>query len=120
MSHPWMADAACRGLTGLMFPELGDPAGVRYAPAVCDDCSVWWPCLSWAMSPDAPVDGVLAELSPRERLELRRDTRASRPRPVSPPRQPADTAEPMPWFGRWNAPMITWTKAELLEARDIG
>ena len=119
MTELWMADAACRGLTGLMFPERGDLLGVGYARAVCNACPVWWPCLSWAMTAAAPSDGVLAGLSPRERLELRRVT----PRPpsvaVALPR-PASTG-PMPWTaGRFDAPMTTWTKGELLDARDTG
>lgn len=114
-----MADAACRGLTNLMFPERGDQAGVVYARAVCNDCPVWWPCLMWAMTPDAPVDGVLAGLSPRERHQLRRDT--PQPCPVPAPRRRPATPGPMPWFvGPYQPPLHTWTKVELLAARDTG
>ena len=113
-----MQDAACRGSTALFFPERGDYRCVTMARRICDNCPVWWECLQWAMTPDAPIDGIIAGLTQRERQQLRRDTRPARLGPVPSRTRSGTRRTPMPWVnGIHDPPPTTWTRTELLEAR---
>ena len=49
---PWMADAACRGLTDLFFPERGGDAvkQAAHAKAICAGCPVRTECLDHAIA----------------------------------------------------------------------
>ena len=109
-----MAGAACRGLTDLFYPERGDYHGVEAARAVCNECTVWRECLDYSMTPDAPLDGVLAGLSGRDRRQLRRDCRTV-PVEVATPWRP-EPAGTMPWLN-YSVPPFTWTKGQIVEAR---
>ena len=40
----WTKNAACRGMTEVMFPARGDTEGVRLAKAVCASCPVIEDC----------------------------------------------------------------------------
>lgn len=40
----WTKNAACRGMTDVMFPARGDTEGVRLAKAVCASCPVIEDC----------------------------------------------------------------------------
>ena len=117
MSEPWMAGAACRGLTDLMFPERVNRAIIE-ARAVCDGCGVWRDCLDWSMTPNAPRDGILAGLTTRERNQLRR----ALPAPAD---LIADVTARRSVAGWWRGvppqpAATTWTRDELLEARRRG
>ena len=71
---PWMASAACRGLTDLFStPNVATTtASKRHGPCATN-VPVWRQCLDYSMTPDAPLDGVLAGLSGRDRRQLRQD-----------------------------------------------
>ena len=111
----WQNDAACRGLTNLMFPELGDQHAFREARALCDTCPVRRECLDWAMTDAAPTEGVLAGLAARERGRLRRQMRSRTPAtPASaPPRVELDLAR----IVISEDDRQTWTRGELLAIR---
>lgn len=43
--QPWTADAACRGMTDLFFPDRHDPGNTAaQAKAVCATCPVFTQC----------------------------------------------------------------------------
>jgi WhiB family transcriptional regulator, redox-sensing transcriptional regulator len=119
-AQPWMAAAACRGLTALMFPDRGaGRAEFDAARAVCAGCEVLGECRRWAISADAPRDGIVAGLTADERADLRRDAGARRPRPrrarpASAPRPPVSQLVVQP-----ERPLTAWTRSELLELRAV-
>jgi hypothetical protein len=60
----WMADAACKGLTNLFFPEPGEnPTAAR---EICAECPVAVECLEYAEA-NNERHGVWAGRSPRAR-----------------------------------------------------
>jgi WhiB family redox-sensing transcriptional regulator len=60
----WMADAACKGLTALFFPEPGEnPTAAR---EICAECPVAVECLEYAET-NNERHGVWAGRSPRRR-----------------------------------------------------
>ena len=73
----WRDRANCRGVDpDLFFPERGEPT--RDAKAVCQGCTVWWPCLVDALA-RGEKHGIWGGLSERERRRLRRAMALSRP-----------------------------------------
>jgi WhiB family redox-sensing transcriptional regulator len=77
-SEPWMADAACAGLSSkIFFPS--DGAGVAVAQRVCADCPVRDLCLEYALA-NHIESGVWGGASEEERRRMRRRSRASAPR----------------------------------------
>jgi WhiB family redox-sensing transcriptional regulator len=77
--HPWMEQAACRGLNAdLFYPERGVPTDE--AKAVCASCLVRGDCLSYAIE-NSERYGVWGGLSIRERRRLLRRRGLERPIP---------------------------------------
>lgn len=63
----WTKDAACRGLTHVMFPQPWDRAGVAEARRVCAGCGVQVECAVLARRERAGVwAGKLRERPRRE------------------------------------------------------
>lgn len=75
--YAWMADAACRGLAQLMFPDQYDVDGQMAAKAVCAKCPVKDTCLEHALTNNETF-GIWGGASERERRKIRRRRRASR------------------------------------------
>src|SRR5436190_1865947 len=70
----WMVDAACRGVSlAVFFPLRGQSA--EAARSICSSCPVLSACSAFALSDDAPPDGVIAGMAPRQRLRLRAELR---------------------------------------------
>lgn len=68
----WRDRANCRGVDPvLFFPERGE--STRDAKAVCQGCTVWWPCLVEALA-GGEMFGIWGGLSERERRRLRRES----------------------------------------------
>lgn len=70
MSH-WTEDAACKGMTELMFPVRGDVDGVKRAKAVCASCPVIEQCLDF-VSRNPERYGIWAGIAGKEVTEERR------------------------------------------------
>lgn len=70
MSH-WTEDAACKGMTEVMFPVRGDNDGVKRAKAVCASCPVIEQCLDF-VSRNPEKYGVWAGIAGKEITEERR------------------------------------------------
>lgn len=76
-SDPWWRDrAACRGVDPeVFFCDLGDPAAVEAAVAVCRSCPVAEPCLAdarrleygWAFG---QRHGIRGGTTPQERADM--------------------------------------------------
>lgn len=66
----WMRDAACSGLTSVMFPGRGDP--VLAAKALCSRCPVVLDCATHAVRWNER-QGVWGGLSEKQRRPLRRE-----------------------------------------------
>ena len=56
-------------LPDLFFPEPGDRRGARDAAALCRDCPVLLPCLTYAVKHEK--HGVWAGTTPKDRQKLR-------------------------------------------------
>ena len=70
--EPWMVQAACRGLSELMFAERGDNATVRAAKDVCRACPVLAACAEWALWSGQSIDyGIAGAMTPTERKQRR-------------------------------------------------
>lgn len=112
----WMADAACRGLTSLFFPERhAGRIEVDAARAVCSGCDVLAECRRWAVSADSPRDGILAGCTPRERAQLRRQAAGPQARVTDDPLPARPSVTGL--FLAALPPEQTWGRAELLELR---
>ena len=70
MSH-WTEDAACKGMTEIMFPVRGDVGGVARAKAICASCPVIDECLDF-VSHNPEKYGVWAGIAGKEITEERR------------------------------------------------
>ena len=68
MSLAWFEDAACRGVTELMFPQgHKDVSYIKGARTVCRGCPVRDQCKDYALSfPAADMHGVWAGMTPRQ------------------------------------------------------
>jgi WhiB family transcriptional regulator, redox-sensing transcriptional regulator len=73
---PWMADAACRGLTGLFFLERGAADAYTAPREVCEGCPVRSQCLEHALA-NGEKFGLWGGHTESERRALRRSRRAS-------------------------------------------
>jgi len=77
--EPWIAEAACAGLSGpvasdLFFPSRGEPtAGAR---VVCGGCPVREECLDYALRNGIQY-GIWGGTSERERRSMRRERRVA-------------------------------------------
>lgn len=117
----WMTAAACRGVpVAIFFPERGEPA----APAreICAGCSCLAACRTFALSADAPEHGIIAGWTSKERARLRAELKRDdiRMSSATPRRRRGSGPELLPSFPRivaGAAPLTTWTRGELLEAR---
>lgn len=67
----WRQRAACRGMTGVFFPERGDDADQTDARAICQTCPVVAECLDYALTMHVNEPGIYAGLSWRELRRLR-------------------------------------------------
>lgn len=72
----WMLQAACRGMTAVMYPGQG--ADVRPALAICSGCPVREPCLKYALD-NVERFGIFGGTTEKERRRLRRARRNTRP-----------------------------------------
>lgn len=70
----WMAKAACKGVTGMFYPEDKDRSNYTAAKKLCRACPVRSECAEAGID---EVHGVWGGMSPRERARVRR----GRPRP---------------------------------------
>lgn len=74
----WMQSAACKGVTGMFYPEDRDRSNFTAAKKLCRSCPVRAECLEAGMD---EVYGVWGGLSPRERSRLRRTRQDKRVHP---------------------------------------
>lgn len=71
--HHWSDDAACKGKTGIMFPNGRGIRDCDEAQAVCAGCAVIVDCREYIVSMKArPVAGVWAGMVPDEWKRARR------------------------------------------------
>jgi len=79
----WFNQAACRGLTHLMFPkEHKDITYIAEARRICSECPVRAECLEYALEfPPADMHGVWAGLTSRQ---LAAEQRRRKIRPIRP------------------------------------
>lgn len=75
----WARHAACRGLTHLFFPDVGDARTGSAAKAVCAGCPVRWDCLTYALDNHEGI-GIWGGFNSRERRILNRWRRLARQR----------------------------------------
>src|SRR5690606_22704973 len=75
----WAQHAACRGLTHLFFPDVGDARTGSAAKAVCAGCPVRWDCLAFALDNHEGI-GIWGGFNSRERRILNRWRRLARQR----------------------------------------
>ncbi len=79
----WFGEAACKGLTNLMFPkEHKDITYIAEARRICSNCPVKGPCLEYALEfPAADMHGVWAGLTSRQLAaeQRRRGVKPTRP-----------------------------------------
>jgi WhiB family transcriptional regulator, redox-sensing transcriptional regulator len=73
-SEPWMADAACHGMTAIMFSERGQNDVVLRAKAICATCPVKDDCLRYALV-NHIEHGIWGGLSVRARKLGRQESR---------------------------------------------
>src|SRR5690606_40875215 len=73
----WVRHAACRGLTHLFFPDVGDARTGSAAKAVCASCPVRWDCLTYALDNHEGI-GIWGGFNSRERRILNRWRRLAR------------------------------------------
>lgn len=72
--HPaWHRQAACHGLTSLMFTERGE--STEDAKAVCAGCPVRVLCLEWSLTQGPTLSGIWGGLSQKERRREKRRRR---------------------------------------------
>lgn len=71
MSH-WTDNAACKGMTEVMFPVRGDWKGVLRAKAICASCSVIDQCMDF-VSRNPEKYGVWAGIAGKEITEKRKE-----------------------------------------------
>jgi len=79
----WFGEAACKGLTHLMFPkEHKDITYIAEARSICKSCPVQKECLEYALEfPAADMHGVWAGLTSRQ---LAAEQRRRKIRPIRP------------------------------------
>lgn len=75
---PWMRDAACKGLTNLFFPHVGDGSTSKQAQTVCQGCPVNAECAEYG---SREIYGVWAGTTPRQRRQPGRPA-ISRRKPI--------------------------------------
>lgn len=71
MSATWYDDAACKGLSHLMFPDRGNAQMAYAAIAICNTCPVTEECLASALETEER-HGVWGGLTERNRREIRK------------------------------------------------
>lgn len=74
----WHAQAACKGQTGLFYPELGENS-VNGPRRICETCPVQKECLDAGMR---ELHGVWGGTTPKERRKLRRELGIAAPRQI--------------------------------------
>lgn len=73
----WARHAACRGLTHLFFPDVGDARTGSAAKAICAGCPVRVECLNWALDNHERI-GIWGGFNTTERRILARRRRLAR------------------------------------------
>lgn len=66
----WQDDAACKGMTEVMYPSRGDYEGLQRALAICDSCTVRAECFDYVVEIAEP-EGIWAGTTGRQRREMR-------------------------------------------------
>ena len=67
----WFEQAACKGKTGLFFPEKGGAHVAAAAKAICAECPARGPCLEYALTARI-AEGIWGGATEDERKRIRR------------------------------------------------
>lgn len=75
----WHDRAACRGLTSMFFPDVGENGltkKVRLARQICQTCTVRQQCLDYSLTLPHPWHGIYAGFTPKQRQRMKGNNNA--------------------------------------------